>query len=35
MYLINRKITATYGAGSGNTPTLTGMSVGHLMVAFF
>lgn len=33
-YHIPLKITATYGVGSGNAPTLTNCSVGHLRVAF-
>lgn len=31
----NHRIIATYGVGSGNAPTLTMYSVGHLRVAFF
>lgn len=30
----NHSVIATYGVGSGNAPTLTNCSVGHLRVAF-
>lgn len=35
IYSKNHSIIATYGVGSGNAPTLSYKSVGHLRVAFF